>query len=74
MSDRFAICIENGGYDVSLDRWKVYPVVDDADAEAHDQFRVVDESGESYLYPKGWFRIVDLPEPVIALYWSAHTQ
>lgn len=46
MSGRFAICVDNGGYEVSLQRWKVYPLLEDADAESHQQFRVVDESGE----------------------------
>lgn len=67
MNERFAICIETGEYEVCLNRWKVYPVLEDADALAHQQFRVVDESGEDYLYPADWFRIVDLPAPVASL-------
>ena len=35
MNERFAICIEAGGYEVSLERWKVYRVLEDTDAEAH---------------------------------------
>ena len=72
MSERFAICIETGEYEVSLYRWKVYLVLEDADAESHQQLRVVDESGEDYLYPRDWFSAVDLPEPVASLYRSAH--
>jgi len=72
MTERFAICVEIGEYEVTLQRWKVYPVLEDADAEKHHQIRVVDESGEDYLYPQDWFSTVDLPEPVASLYRSAH--
>jgi hypothetical protein len=43
-------------------------VLPDPDAEAHDQLRVVDESGEDYFYPKEYFRPVDLPRSVADLY------
>ena len=66
-----AICIETGDYAASLERWKVYPVLPDADAEAHDQIRVVDESGEDYLYPKEYFRPVELPSSVADRYHAA---
>ena len=66
---RFAICVETGDYDdVSLERWKVYPVLGDDDAEAHQQFRVIDESGEDYLYPQEYFRLLELPAAVAELY------
>lgn len=68
---QFAICIETGDYAASLERWKVYPVLPDADAEAHDQIRVVDESGEDYLYPKEYFRPVELPSSVADRYHAA---
>lgn len=67
----FVICVETGDYAVSLERWKVYAVLPDPDAEAHDQIRVVDESGEDYLYPKDYFRPVDLPASVVELYQAA---
>lgn len=65
---RFAICINPGEYKASLERWKVYEVLTDGDAEAHGQFRVVDESGEDYLYPQSSFRLVDLPATVTKLF------
>jgi len=72
MTDRFAICIDPGPYGgVDLDRWKVYPILDDAEAEANGQYRVVDESGEDYLYPEEYFSLVDLPAPVVSLYRSS---
>ena len=72
MTERFAICIKPGGYGVCLEPWKVYSVLEDADAESHRQLRVVDESGEDYLYPQDWFSVIDLPPPVASLYRSAH--
>lgn len=69
--NRFAICVETGEYAVSLERWKIYPVLPDADAESHDQLRIVDESGEGYLYPKEYFRPVELPRSVAELYQAA---
>jgi len=72
MTERFAICIAPGEYDgVDLNRWKVYPILADADAEAHGQYRVVDESGEDYLYPQDYFSLVDLPAEIASLYRSS---
>ena len=42
---------KNSGYPASLERWKIYQVLPDADAEEYGQVRVVDESGEDYLFP-----------------------
>jgi hypothetical protein len=60
---RFVVCIENAGYPASLELHKIYRVVPDAAAEDGD-IRVVDESGEDYLYPAAWFSAVDLPRRV----------
>ena len=57
----FAICVKNEGYEVSLERRKVYEVLVDTDAEAHRQVRVIDESGEDYLFPAAYFVLVELP-------------
>jgi hypothetical protein len=46
---RFAVCLRNEGYEVSLEKRKIYEVLPDLEAERHDQIRVVDESGEDYL-------------------------
>ena len=72
MTERFAICVENGEYAGALERWKVYPVLPDADAESHGQYRVIDESGEDYLYPQRFFQIVDLPASIASLYHASH--
>ena len=62
---RFVICIDPGEYSVDLERWKVYSLLPDPDAESHGQFRVVDESGEDYLFPQSYFHPIELP-PAIA--------
>ena len=49
---RFAVCVRNDGYEASLERNKIYAVVADDDAERDGDLRVVDESGEGYLFPK----------------------
>ncbi len=61
---RLVICVKNEGYDVSLERRKIYVAVRDEVAEQHDQLRIVDESGEDYLYPKQFFVAVELPASV----------
>src|SRR5262245_54078593 len=52
---RFAICIDNSHYPASLDLHKVYRVLADADAAKDGDLRVIDESGEDYLYPADYF-------------------
>ena len=54
-TSRLWICVENKGYKASLERRKVYVSIPDAGALEHGQVRVVDESGEDYLYPKSLF-------------------
>jgi hypothetical protein len=60
----FALCIRNTGSGASLEVRKLYPVVDDPDAEANDLIRVVDESGEDYVYPARLFQRLALPGEV----------
>ncbi len=61
---RFAICIQNTGYQASLEVRKLYEVVEDAVAAKHHQVRVIDESGDDYLYPESFFLAVQLPEQI----------
>lgn len=61
---RLVICLDNSGYEVSLERRKIYVAISDARAEKHGQVRVLDESGEDYLYPEEIFINADLPQPV----------
>ena len=58
---RFAVCLKNDGYEVSLERRKIYQVLPDLDAAKHRQVRVIDESGEDYLYPEQYFVPMTLP-------------
>jgi hypothetical protein len=61
---RFVVCVRNTGYPASLELRKIYQALPDADAEAHNLVRVIDESGEDYLYPEKFFRALDLPQGV----------
>ena len=60
----FAICVNNENYEVSLELRKLYEVLPDTEAEKLDQIRVIDESGEDYLFPKAFFVVVDLPNAI----------
>ena len=61
-SKRLVICIDNTGYEVSLERRKIYVAIPDAKAERLGQIRIVDESGEDYLFPEKNFVLADLPQ------------
>ncbi len=63
---RFAVCVRNKGYEASLERHKIYVLLADPEAEKDGDIRVVDESGEDYLYPAEWFVPVEVPEAVEA--------
>lgn len=60
----FVVCIENAGYPASLELHKIYRIVADADAARDGDVRILDESGEDYLYPAEWFAAVELPRRV----------
>ena len=61
---QFAICIDNSGYPASLELHKIYAVLPDERAAEDDFLRVIDESGEDYLYSAKRFVSVDLPKQV----------
>lgn len=61
MRKHFMICVDNRGYESSLEIRKLYEVLADNTAEQHHQIRVIDESGEDYLYPENFFAPVRLP-------------
>lgn len=60
-SPRFLLCVRNDDYPVSLEVRKIYRVVRDPAAAAHDLVRVIDESGEDYLYPETYFVPIEVP-------------
>ena len=63
----FVVCIDNASYRASLEVRKLYEMLPDDDAAKHDQVRIVDESGEDYLYPKALFAPVDVPSATESL-------
>jgi len=60
----FVLCVCNEGYPASLERRKLYPMLRDASAAKHSLIRVIDESGEDYLYPADYFVALRLPANV----------
>jgi len=63
---RFVVCVRNDGYEASLEQNKIYVALPDADAERHGQVRVVDESGEDYLFSAERFIAIEVPAAVRA--------
>lgn len=60
------MCVRNDGYVASLEQNKIYVAIPDADAERHGQLRVVDESGEDYLFSADRFVAIEVPAAVRA--------
>jgi hypothetical protein len=60
----YVLCIRNAGYEASLERRKLYATIPDPDAAANGQIRVIDESGEDYVFPSRLFVALELPAPV----------
>jgi hypothetical protein len=63
-ASRFAVCIDNFEYPASLELHKIYRVIPDEEAAQDGDIRVIDESGEDYLYPARWFVFVKVPQEV----------
>ncbi len=61
----YAICVDNREYPASLEIHKIYRVLPDKDAQADGDFRIIDESGEDYLFPADYFIPVELPQTVV---------
>jgi hypothetical protein len=57
--------VNNEGYPASLERRKIYQVLPDRQAASHNLIRVIDESGEDYLYPADWFVSIALPQTTV---------
>jgi hypothetical protein len=58
------ICLENDGYEASLERAKVYRTIADPNAASEGLVRIIDESGEDYLYPARLFESIQLPASI----------
>ena len=63
-SPEFVVCINNDDYPASLELHKIYRVIPDEDAAADGDIRVIDESGEDYLYPASYFAAIKVPAAV----------
>ena len=71
LPSKYVLCIDNTAYPASLELRKVYRTVPDKTAEAKKQLRVVDESGEDYLFPARMFVPVQLPPKARPLFTKA---
>jgi hypothetical protein len=56
---QFAVCVDNSEYPASLELHKIYRVVPDKDAAEDGDLRIIDESGEDYLYPAEYFVVIE---------------
>ncbi len=65
MTIAFLLCVKNDAYPASLEVRKIYRVLPDLDAAGKGFVRVIDESGEDYLYPADLFVPVDLPQTAV---------
>ncbi|MBN1997595.1 hypothetical protein JW935_08595 [candidate division KSB1 bacterium] len=61
---KFVVCINNSGYPASLELYKIYRNIPDEDAESKGDLRIVDESGEDYIYPESFFTPIEIPQKV----------
>ena len=61
---RFAVCVRNDGYEASLERNKIYAVLPDRAADRDGDLRIIDESGEDYLFSADRFVTIDVPAAV----------
>ncbi|MGH9834385.1 MAG: hypothetical protein ACREBD_35220 [Blastocatellia bacterium] len=57
----FALCLDNEGYEVSLEIRKLYPVLPPEPNDPLEYIRIIDESGEDYLYSAAAFEVIELP-------------
>jgi hypothetical protein len=61
---QLVICVENSGYEVSLERRKIYEAIPDSPSAKRGLLRIIDESGEDYLYPESMFVAAALPAAI----------
>lgn len=61
---KFVVCLKNDGYEVSLERRKIDQTLPDPVAAKLRQIRVIDESGEDYLFPQSFFAPIELPQTI----------
>ena len=66
LAQTFVVCVRNTGYRASLEQNKIYVAIPDVEAEQHGQLRVIDESGEDYLFAADRFVAIDVPAAIRA--------
>jgi len=71
---RFAICVNNSEYPASLELHKIYRVLPDEDAAKDGDIRIIDESGEDYLYPADYFVRIELPQEVVRVLTKSYSR
>jgi hypothetical protein len=59
------VCLKNNGYEASLEPRKIYQILFDKEAEDHKMIRVIDESGDDYLFPASLFSPISLPQMLV---------
>jgi hypothetical protein len=62
MSHHFVVCTSNEGYEASLEPRKLYELIEDEQGQSLGMLRVIDESGDDYLFPEALFARIELPE------------
>lgn len=68
---QFAVCVKNDEYPASLEVRKIYEVLPDEKAAKHGLIRIIDESGEDYLYPQEFFVSIEIPEAAETVFLKA---
>lgn len=68
---QFAVCVKNDNYPASLEVRKIYEVLPDKKAAKHGLLRIIDESGEDYLYPQEFFVSIKIPEAAERVFLKA---
>jgi len=61
----YVVCLDNAGYRASLQLRRLYRLIPDPAAQKRGLLRVVDESGEEYLFPRKLFAVIELPRPAL---------
>src|SRR5919198_2517704 len=64
-SSPFVICVDDSEYPASLELHKIYRMIPDKGAQADGDLRIIDESGEDYLFPADYFIPIDLPQTIV---------
>lgn len=71
IEQQFAVCVKNDEYPASLEIRKIYEVLPDDKAAKHGLVRIIDESGEDYLYPQDFFVPIEIPEAAETIFLKA---